>query len=122
MTTASTTDNTTRTVAARGVASLGEPLHRLQITRRALRDDDVRIRVDYSGICPSDIHNVRGDFGDKPVPLVAGHEIIGTVVGTGSAVARFSVGDRVGVGCFCDSCGHCDAAGPTKRATARMAR
>jgi uncharacterized zinc-type alcohol dehydrogenase-like protein len=111
MTTAAdrTDDNTTRTVDAWGVTSLGAPLERLQITRRPLRDDDVRIRVDYSGICHSDIHNVRGDFGPRPLPLVPGHEIVGTVVGIGSEVSRFSVGDRVGVGCFSDSCGHCDA-------------
>ena len=103
------TDNSTRTVDAWGVTALGESLERMQITRRPLRGNDVRIRVDYSGICHSDIHNVRGDFGPKPLPLVPGHEIVGTVVGTGSEVSRFSVGDRVGVGCFSDSCGHCDA-------------
>lgn len=99
----------TRSVDAWGVTALGAPLEPLRITRRPLRDDDVRIRVDFSGICHSDIHNVRGDFGPKPLPLVPGHEIVGTVLETGPAVTRFAVGDRVGVGCFSDSCGHCDA-------------
>ena len=98
---------TTRTVAARGVTALGAPLAALTVTRRALRPDDVRIRIEYSGICHSDIHVARGDFGLRPVPVVPGHEIIGRVTDTGPGVTAFSVGDRVGVGCFVNSCGDC---------------
>lgn len=108
MTTPALPDSTVaRPVAARGVTSLGEPLTPVTVTRRALRPDDVRIRIEYSGVCHSDIHNVRGDFGPKPVPLVPGHEIIGRVTDIGDAVTDFSVGERVGVGCFSDSCGTC---------------
>lgn len=102
------TSSSTRTVNAWGVTSLGSPLEPMTVTRRSPRTDDVRIRIEFSGICHSDIHNVRGDFGAKPLPMVPGHEIIGRVVETGSAVTRFAVGDRVGVGCFSNSCGQCD--------------
>ncbi|KQY50117.1 NAD(P)-dependent alcohol dehydrogenase [Nocardioides sp. Root140] len=77
------------------------------IERRDLGPYDVLIEVKYAGICHSDIHTVRGDWGPQPYPLVPGHEIAGIVTEVGSAVTAHAVGDRVGVGCMVNSCGDC---------------
>ncbi|KQZ75741.1 NAD(P)-dependent alcohol dehydrogenase [Nocardioides sp. Root151] len=77
------------------------------IERRDLGPYDVLIEVKYAGICHSDIHTVRGDWGPQPYPLVPGHEIAGIVTEVGSAVTAHAVGDRVGVGCMVNSCGEC---------------
>lgn len=76
--------------------------------RRALRANDVAIEILYSGICHSDLHTVNGDWGPQPYPLVPGHEIVGRVIDTGSAVSAYKIGDQVGVGCMVDSCQQCD--------------
>ena len=78
------------------------------VERRDLRPDDVRIDIKYAGICHSDIHTVRGEWGGTTYPLTPGHEIAGVVSEVGPAVTNFEVGDRVGVGCMVDSCGGCD--------------
>ncbi len=78
------------------------------IEQRDLRPDDVRIDVAYAGICHSDIHTVREEWGPAHFPLVTGHEIAGTVAAVGDAVTKYAVGDRVGVGCLVDSCGECE--------------
>lgn len=75
--------------------------------RRSPRADDVVIDILYCGVCHSDVHNVRNDWGNAQYPMVPGHEIIGRVVEVGPQVTRFKVGDRVGVGCMVDSCQHC---------------
>src|SRR5690606_16909513 len=77
------------------------------IERRAVGPKDVRIDIRWSGVCHSDIHTVRGDWGVKPYPLTVGHEIAGVVAEGGSEVAAHKVGDRVGVGCLVNSCGDC---------------
>lgn len=77
------------------------------VTRRAVGPKDVRIAIRWAGICHSDIHTVRGDWGPREFPLTVGHEIVGTVVEVGDEVTRHSVGDRVGVGCMVNSCGTC---------------
>ncbi|WP_029067888.1 NAD(P)-dependent alcohol dehydrogenase [Jonesia quinghaiensis] len=77
------------------------------IERREVGANDVRIDIQWSGICHSDIHTVRGDWGPQPYPLTVGHEIAGVVVEVGSDVTRHKVGDRVGVGCMVNSCGTC---------------
>lgn len=77
------------------------------IERREVGPHDVLIDIKYAGICHSDIHTVRGDWGPQTYPLAPGHEITGIVAGIGSAVTRHAVGDRVGVGCMVDSCGEC---------------
>jgi uncharacterized zinc-type alcohol dehydrogenase-like protein len=64
--------------------------------------------IKYAGICHSDIHTARGEWGPVNYPLVPGHELAGIVTQIGSQVTKFKVGDRVGVGCYVDSCGHCD--------------
>ncbi|WIM67857.1 NAD(P)-dependent alcohol dehydrogenase [Corynebacterium breve] len=96
------------TTRAWGAPAAGAPLEPLTITRRDLRDDDVRIAIEYAGVCHSDIHTVRGEFGPREYPLVPGHEIVGSVTEVGSEVTTWQVGDRVGVGCFINSCGTCD--------------
>lgn len=75
--------------------------------RRAVGANDVHIKISYSGICHSDIHTGRGEWGPKKYPLVVGHEIIGKVVAVGASVTKFKVGDAAGVGCFTDSCRKC---------------
>jgi uncharacterized zinc-type alcohol dehydrogenase-like protein len=75
--------------------------------RRERRPDDVEIDILYCGVCHSDLHQIRNDWGNTRYPVVPGHEIIGRVAGVGRAVARHKVGDIVGVGCMVDSCGHC---------------
>lgn len=86
----------------------GAPFEIRSIERRSLRDDDVLIDIAYAGICHSDIHTAREEWGGTRFPLVPGHEIAGTVAAVGSGVTRFAVGDRVGVGCLVDSCGECE--------------
>ncbi|MGL5931025.1 MAG: NAD(P)-dependent alcohol dehydrogenase, partial [Dermatophilaceae bacterium] len=77
------------------------------IERRDLRPDDVRIAIAYAGICHSDIHTVREEWGEVRFPITVGHEIAGTVLAVGSEVTRHTVGDRVGVGVLVDSCDTC---------------
>ncbi|ARB92196.1 NAD(P)-dependent alcohol dehydrogenase [Legionella longbeachae] len=84
------------------------PLTPYSFNRREVGEHDVLIDIHYCGICHSDIHLVRGEWGGSIFPMVPGHEIIGLVSQTGSAVTQFKIGDRVGVGCFVDSCRQCD--------------
>ena len=79
------------------------------IVRREPGPTEVYIEIAYAGICHSDIHTARGEWGPATYPLVPGHEIAGVVTAMGSEVTKFAVGDRVGIGCFVDSCGECDA-------------
>ncbi len=76
--------------------------------RRSLKDNDVAIEILYSGICHSDLHTVKGDWGEQTYPLIPGHEIIGKVIEVGSSVKKFKIGESVGVGCMVDSCQTCD--------------
>jgi uncharacterized zinc-type alcohol dehydrogenase-like protein len=84
------------------------PLEATTIQRRALGDQDVAIDIKFCGICHSDIHQVEADWGRGLFPMVPGHEIAGIVTAVGPGVTRFTAGDRVGVGCFVDSCGSCE--------------
>jgi alcohol dehydrogenase (NADP+) len=84
-----------------------EPLGPHSITRRDPGPRDVAIDIDYCGICHSDVHFLRGEWGPIPYPAVAGHEIIGRVTAVGDEVTRHQVGDTVGVGCMVDSCRTC---------------
>jgi alcohol dehydrogenase (NADP+) len=83
-------------------------LVRTTIERREPRPDDVVIDIAYAGICHSDIHQARGEWGNSIFPMVPGHEIAGTVAAVGSDVTKYKVGDRVGVGTMVDSCGECE--------------
>ena len=76
--------------------------------RRDPRPDDVVIDILYCGVCHSDLHTVRNDWGGTTYPIVPGHEIIGRVIEVGSEVRKFKVGDQVGVGCLVDSCRECE--------------
>jgi uncharacterized zinc-type alcohol dehydrogenase-like protein len=78
-----------------------------KITRRAVGPHDVLIEIRYAGICHSDIHTVRGDWGAQQYPLVPGHEIAGIVTEVGAEVTKHAIGDRVGVGCMVNSCREC---------------
>ncbi|GAA1640483.1 putative zinc-type alcohol dehydrogenase-like protein [Actinoplanes couchii] len=81
---------------------------RTTIERRDLGPRDVLIEITYAGICHSDIHTVRGEWGKVPYPLTVGHEIVGHVTEVGAEVTRHAVGDRVGVGCMVNSCRECE--------------
>ncbi|BCW40256.1 dehydrogenase [Arthrobacter sp. StoSoilB3] len=94
-------------VKAIAATSASRPLEHYTITRRELEPDDVLIEIAYAGICHTDIHSVRGDWGEKQYPLVPGHEIAGVVTKVGAAVTKHAVGDRVGIGCLVDSCRTC---------------
>ncbi|MBD0695499.1 NAD(P)-dependent alcohol dehydrogenase [Streptomyces sp. CBMA123] len=94
-------------VNAYAAPAAGLPLAATTIERREVGPNDVLIAIQYVGICHSDIHTVRGEWGPQPFPVVPGHEIIGTVTKVGAAVTGHRVGDRVGVGCMVDSCGRC---------------
>ena len=94
---------------ARGLAALraSEKLTRFEFDRRDLRAHDVAIDIAFAGICHSDIHQAREEWGPALFPMVPGHEIAGTVTAIGSAVTKFSIGDSIGVGVFIDSCRTC---------------
>ena len=79
------------------------------IERRAPGPHEVLIDILYCGVCHSDIHQVRDEWGGSIFPMVPGHEIVGTVVKRGAHVNKWKIGDTVGVGCFIDSCHECDA-------------
>ena len=95
--------------AAKGYAALTPkaPLVPFSFQRREPREHDVVIDIQYCGICHSDIHQAREEWGEATFPMVPGHEIVGTVKAVGSKVKRFKAGDRAGVGCFVDSCRAC---------------
>jgi uncharacterized zinc-type alcohol dehydrogenase-like protein len=94
-------------VAALTVPSAGAKLEAALIERREPRAHDVVIDIAYAGICHSDIHQARQEWGPAIFPMVPGHEIAGTVSAVGEGASRFRPGDRVGVGCFVDSCRQC---------------
>ncbi|OAE02286.1 NAD(P)-dependent alcohol dehydrogenase [Arthrobacter sp. OY3WO11] len=95
--------------AAYGATSPDSGLVPLTLARRTPQADDVEIAIEFCGLCHSDVHATRGEWGGSTWPLVPGHEIVGTVSRVGSAVVDFAVGDRVGVGCIVDSCRHCES-------------
>ncbi|MFC0679723.1 NAD(P)-dependent alcohol dehydrogenase [Lysobacter korlensis] len=83
------------------------PLAPFMIERREPGPDEVLIDILYCGVCHSDVHQARDEWGGAIFPMVPGHEIVGRVSRVGDAVQRFKVGDAVGVGCFVDSCRQC---------------
>lgn len=95
------------TVTAYAAASPTADILRTTIERRDVGPADVLIEIAYAGICHSDIHTVRGDWGAQVYPLTVGHEIAGVVSAVGSGVTKWAVGDRVGVGCMVNSCREC---------------
>lgn len=95
-------------IHAYGAQAGDKPLAPLNITRRVPGAHDVQIAIAYCGICHSDIHTVRSEWGGTLYPCVPGHEIVGRVSAVGAHVAGYQVGDLVGVGCLVDSCQQCD--------------
>ena len=96
------------TVSAYTANSATEPLTKTTITRRDVGPHDVAFDIHFAGICHSDIHTVKGEWGQANYPLAPGHEIAGIVTAVGAEVTKYKVGDHVGVGCFVDSCRECD--------------
>ncbi|MNK74806.1 NADP-dependent alcohol dehydrogenase C 2 [compost metagenome] len=96
------------TVNARATFGPEGPFKLTSIERRELKPKDVLIEIKFAGICHSDIHTARGEWGPVKYPLVPGHEIAGIVSQVGSEVTKYAVGDRVGVGCMVDSCRECE--------------
>jgi len=94
----------TKAYAAQSATS---PLAPFTFDRRDPKPDDVVIEIAYAGICHSDIHTARSEWGPTAYPCVPGHEIVGKVIQVGKKVKKFKVGDLAGVGCFVDSCGKC---------------
>lgn len=92
-----------------GATSASEPLKLLHFERRDLQPQDVQIDILYCGVCHSDLHTARNEWGGTSYPVVPGHEIIGRVAAVGAEVRAFKPGDMVGVGCMVDSCQHCSA-------------
>lgn len=98
----------TQQVKAYGTFSATQPLQEITINRRVVQAHDVAFEILYCGICHSDLHQIKADFGPFPPPIVPGHEIIGRVTKVGEHTKHFKVGDLVGVGCIVDSCDHCE--------------
>lgn len=96
-----------KAVKARAMFGAKENFKPTTIDRRELGAKDVLIEIKYAGICHSDIHTARQEWGEIEYPIVPGHEIAGIVAAVGSDVTKHKVGDRVGVGCMVDSCGKC---------------
>jgi alcohol dehydrogenase (NADP+) len=92
---------------AYGAYAGDKPLEPIDIERRQPGPNDVQIEIAYCGVCHSDLHQVRSEWGGTIYPCVPGHEIVGHVSAVGSEVTKFKVGDMVGVGCMVDSCQHC---------------
>ncbi|HEU4992485.1 MAG TPA: NAD(P)-dependent alcohol dehydrogenase [Luteimonas sp.] len=97
------------TVKAYGAHAADKPLEPMAIARRAPGPRDVQVEIAYCGVCHSDLHTVRSEWGGTRYPCVPGHEIVGKVSAVGGEVEGFKVGDVVGVGCLVGSCGHCAA-------------
>ncbi len=98
-------------ITSRGYAAFNpsDDLHPFEFQRHDLRDTDVLIDIQFCGVCHSDLHQIRNEWGVTHYPIVPGHEIVGIVHEVGRKVTRFVMGDRVGIGCFIDSCRQCEA-------------
>lgn len=96
-----------KTTKAFAAKSANAPLVPFEITRRDVGPNDLKIKIDYCGICHSDLHQVANDWGGALYPMVPGHEIVGHVIEMGKKAKKFKIGESVGVGCFVDSCRKC---------------
>src|SRR5258708_27593660 len=95
------------TVKAYATQSPTSPLAPFNIKRRNLRENDVLIDILFSGVCHSDLHQARDEWGESIYPMVPGHEIVGNVIKIGNKVNKFKIGDPAGVGVMIDSCRVC---------------
>lgn len=100
--------NTTK-IKAFGTGAPENDLELLTIERREIQPKDVEIDILYCGVCHSDLHTARNDWGGSAYPAVPGHEIVGRITGVGSEVSKFKVGDLAAVGCMVDSCRTCNS-------------
>ncbi|MEI6059632.1 MAG: NAD(P)-dependent alcohol dehydrogenase [Bacteroidota bacterium] len=98
-----------KNIKAYGTEGVTAPLKPMNIVRREATAKDIEIEILYCGVCHSDLHTARNDWGGTIYPAVPGHEIVGKVTKVGSAVTRLKIGDLVGVGCLVDSCRECDS-------------
>ncbi|SFJ01688.1 uncharacterized zinc-type alcohol dehydrogenase-like protein [Kaistella treverensis] len=96
-------------IKAFGTASKDEDLKEMHIERREVLPTDIEIEIMYCGVCHSDLHTARNDWGGTKYPAVPGHEIIGKITKIGAEVTKFKVGDLAGVGCLVDSCRECES-------------
>ena len=105
-----TTNNYEDIVPSKGFAAFSKNgvFEDYEFTRHSVGSNDILIDILYSGICHSDIHSVKGDWGNPNYPIVPGHEIVGIVTQVGENVKKFKVGDYAGVGCMVNSCGECE--------------
>lgn len=99
----------TNPVKAYGTVAADKPLNEMNIDRREVTDKDIEIEILYCGVCHSDLHTARNDWGFTSYPAVPGHEIVGKVTQVGSAVTKLKVGDFAAVGCLVGSCGTCSS-------------
>ena len=97
----------TKNVRAYGTESAEAPLNQMDINRRKPTPHDVEIEILFCGVCHSDLHTAKSEWGPSMYPCVPGHEIVGRIISTGGHVKKFKVGDIVGVGCMVDSCREC---------------
>lgn len=97
----------TKVVKAYGTEAADAAIEPLQINRREATPEDVEIEILYCGVCHSDLHFARNDWGFSVYPVVPGHEIVGKVINVGEGVTKFKAGDVVAVGCLVDSCRTC---------------
>lgn len=99
----------TKTAKAFGTIATDAPLKEMNIERREVTPKDIEIEILYCGVCHSDLHTARNDWGGSVYPVVPGHEIVGKVTKVGSEVTKLKVGDLAAVGCLVDSCKECDS-------------
>ncbi|MBP3942838.1 NAD(P)-dependent alcohol dehydrogenase [Sphingobacteriaceae bacterium WQ 2009] len=99
----------TKSTRAYGTQSPAADLQEIEILRRSPQENDIAIDIMYCGVCHSDLHTARNDWGGTIYPAVPGHEIVGRITQVGSAVTKFKVGDLAAVGCLVDSCKHCSS-------------
>ena len=104
----------TKSVEAYGTLSATSPILSMDIQRRTLLPNDVEIDILYCGICHSDLHAARDDWGGSIYPMVPGHEIVGRVISVGKEQKKFRVGDLAAIGCIVDSCGQCEYCGESE--------
>ncbi len=96
-------------VKAYGTPAADAPLKQMNIDRREVLEQDIEIEILYCGVCHSDLHTARNDWGFSVYPAVPGHEIVGKVTKVGSGVSKLKVGDYAAVGCLVDSCRECES-------------
>ncbi|KAK3121272.1 hypothetical protein QOZ80_8BG0649910 [Eleusine coracana subsp. coracana] len=102
------TGHTRKAVVGLAARDASGHLAPLTITRRSTGDDDVAIKILFCGICHSDLHSIKNEWGNVIYPIIPGHEIAGVVTEVGKNVTKFKAGDRVGMGCMVNSCKTCD--------------